>query len=211
MKKISALFSLLLFNSVFFAQTHSVSFQNEFGFTGGTYQSNGYDRTIYLNQGETIEINSFFGDNNLFTVHKADYSSGVLPQQIMSNTSAYNYSLWCNFLPCQYDYQNNFGDFVFFIRYYVYYNLNETYKVLVINNSSASIEESLIEKTKVFPNPATEFLTIEAPEYEGMIEIVDLAGRVLIQTTDKQIDVRDLAPGQYILKYASHSERFIVN
>lgn len=74
------------------------------------------------------------------------------------------------------------------------------YKILVINNenqSSASINES-----NLYPNPASNVLNI-------LFQVLDMSGRVLISTTDKQISVSDLTNGEYILKANQSTKLFI--
>ena len=55
----------------------------------------------------------------------------------------------------------------------------------------------------IFPNPATENLTIETTE-KATIEILNIAGQIIktINTTDKQtiINVENLSSGVYIIK-----------
>ena len=58
----------------------------------------------------------------------------------------------------------------------------------------------------VFPNPASDFIQIVAPDYTS-IEIVDLSGRVVISKnlhsdgTVNEVNVRNLSPGLYVIRF----------
>lgn len=59
---------------------------------------------------------------------------------------------------------------------------------------------------RIFPNPATDFLRIQnAPKLE-QVRVFDLNGRRVLQTTESEIDVRNLAPGIYIVNVYSGNE-----
>lgn len=76
----------------------------------------------------------------------------------------------------------------------------KVYSVRVTSGDPASVE-SLAEKSiSVFPNPATDFVTIEA---EGEIEIVDMKGRTVIRQVchgTTMLDISNLSKGIYYIK-----------
>ncbi|TVQ13198.1 MAG: T9SS C-terminal target domain-containing protein [Bacteroidetes bacterium] len=64
--------------------------------------------------------------------------------------------------------------------------------------------EGTSEETKVFPNPASEFVSIENPNIINLIEVYDLTGRLMVSHTPDsetyQLRVNALKAGPYILK-----------
>ncbi|MET3535393.1 T9SS-dependent choice-of-anchor J family protein [Chryseobacterium limigenitum] len=66
----------------------------------------------------------------------------------------------------------------------------------------------------IYPNPATDFLTIKSKSKIDKVEIFDGAGRKLsIELNDNKIDVRSLQSGNYVLKIGTKdgikTEKFI--
>jgi len=62
----------------------------------------------------------------------------------------------------------------------------------------------------VFPNPASEFTTINIdPNYEGQLTVVDMNGRIILQdvirknTYEHQLEVSSWPSGMYLLRYES--------
>ena len=72
----------------------------------------------------------------------------------------------------------------------------------VLDPETASLEENTIE-VSVYPNPATEYITVASDETIETIQLVSLNGTVLktIDTTSNEykVNVSDLATGQYVL------------
>ncbi|MBL4703993.1 MAG: T9SS type A sorting domain-containing protein [Flavobacteriales bacterium] len=69
--------------------------------------------------------------------------------------------------------------------------------ILNFNPSTGLTEQSVL--VKLYPNPVTEYFWIQADGYE-YCEIVDLQGRVLKYSNNKQISLSDLPAGQYIAR-----------
>ena len=201
--------TLLLINC--FAQDVNITFPNYYSFSGGYYNPTDYDKVVYLDPGETIDINSGFGSDFLFDIYKANYVTGVTPTQIYTNQATYNFNLYQNVLPCFYTFQSGFTDFVFFVIYDNYFQLKEIYKLLVINNEvfTASLDENERSDFKLFPNPVQSELKINAAFTNDNYQIMDLNGRELINTRNENIDVSQLQAGQYLLKIGSSVQRFV--
>lgn len=72
-------------------------------------------------------------------------------------------------------------------------------------------KKSELGQSRVFPNPVIDFLTADFSQNEGGQEFVIFSpdGQTLISGNDKIIDVRDLAPGVYILQAGHTKTRFI--
>ncbi|MDR2084923.1 MAG: T9SS type A sorting domain-containing protein [Bacteroidales bacterium] len=68
----------------------------------------------------------------------------------------------------------------------------------------SSIEDYIIENLNVYPNPANEYIIIDAPYDIEYIEIFNLSGklvkRVTVNTNHTRINVSDIVYGSYILK-----------
>lgn len=60
---------------------------------------------------------------------------------------------------------------------------------------------------QVFPNPATDFITIQSNQKIENIQILDLNGRLLAKSNSSKIDVRSLAKGTYLLWYELNGKK----
>jgi hypothetical protein len=76
----------------------------------------------------------------------------------------------------------------------------------------------LSDNVRVYPNPVTDFLTIETTEQNYSAYIVDMNGRTVMQMSfdgDNSVDVSQLSAGAYLLNLVSengsHTERIIIN
>ena len=101
------------------------------------------------------------------------------------------------------------------------YGLNNTFGVgengfVIFNDSNAGIIEQGIE-AKIYPNPASDFITLELDnETESLLEIYDQLGGLLYKTSlqgKKAINISRWNPGVYTLKLESNThfliEKFI--
>lgn len=92
------------------------------------------------------------------------------------------------------------------------YNVNGTDVEIdgqqVVFNVTAGVESLEIDRVKVYPNPATSFIKVEG-ETER-IALVDMAGRVVAETTEDTIDVTTLPVGNYLLNIYEGGEVRIV-
>lgn len=84
------------------------------------------------------------------------------------------------------------------------------------NSTLASNEEHLMVNTRLYPNPAASYFTIEADQWiNSDILIFDLNGRLVNRTvlngTQLTIDVSDLSAGTYVVKIGSgQSQKLII-
>lgn len=197
------LFTFLFAITSFFAvsQDFNVSLFYD-DLTGGAYQTDAYDDTVYLDLNETITIQSAFGQNNLFSVWKSDYNPSFLPyDNFMTSTGIQQY------LPYTYTFQSGFTNFVIYVRY-TNSSMNKMYKLLVINNQTSSVDDLSSFDFNVYPNPSTDFINIET-EYDGEFTIFDMSGKLVVKTEDKRIDVSFLNTGQYFIKVGSSTKIFM--
>ncbi|MEO0405444.1 MAG: T9SS type A sorting domain-containing protein, partial [Bacteroidota bacterium] len=76
--------------------------------------------------------------------------------------------------------------------------------VIVYDLDIVNVEELEANDIQLYPNPASNLLTITSKEQLGWIEIRDVQGRVLLsrRVTDltTQFDVSELAPGWYSIQ-----------
>jgi len=82
------------------------------------------------------------------------------------------------------------------------------YSLLAAINSVAtpytSAEElSAVTAASIYPNPATEVLRIQSDIAFSSVEIFDLAGMTVLQSTARDIDVQNIAVGVYVLKMST--------
>ncbi len=86
------------------------------------------------------------------------------------------------------------------------------------NTSTGTAELPYYPHVSVYPNPATEAITLHAPFRDGRpvsVTVTDLAGRTLIRealagTGTKSFDVSGLAPGVCLLKVDDGNNAFVV-
>lgn len=103
------------------------------------------------------------------------------------------------------------------------YGLNNAFGVgengfVIFNGSNAAITEQDIE-VKVYPNPASDFITLELDnETESLLKIYDQLGALLYNTSaqgNKTINISQWRPGVYTLKLESNThfliEKFVKN
>lgn len=76
---------------------------------------------------------------------------------------------------------------------------------LLMISCNTYIAKNTLESFNVFPNPATDNVTLQIDQQIHQGEIYDMTGRMAqtIQPTSKTINVSQLAPGQYVIKVRS--------
>ena len=67
--------------------------------------------------------------------------------------------------------------------------------------ASETIEQEIV----LYPNPTQDYVNIEWTEFKHAI-ITDLSGNKLIDTNQKQIDLKTLSSGIYLIKVISHED-----
>jgi hypothetical protein len=66
--------------------------------------------------------------------------------------------------------------------------------------STVGIDNSaILSNVKVYPNPTSGKLTIDAENYKG-VEVYDVSGRLIIKSSLKTIDLEEQSKGLYLLK-----------
>lgn len=76
-----------------------------------------------------------------------------------------------------------------------------TQAVNIIEKETATSIEEVINTVSVYPNPATEYIIVEAQNHNNQFIIRDLTGKAVLSTTvsgQKTIDVSSLASGYYL-------------
>jgi hypothetical protein len=85
-----------------------------------------------------------------------------------------------------------------------------------INRATLGVQDSAL-KTKnslIYPNPATDFISIKSNSKINNIEVFDMAGRKMdVKSDNNKVDVRNLTPASYIITFenneAKTTEKFI--
>lgn len=67
------------------------------------------------------------------------------------------------------------------------------------NGTTTSIEKEVVQ-SDVYPNPVTDYLNIKTNSPFEQALVYDMAGRLIIQSTDDQIDLSNLLSGNYLVK-----------
>lgn len=82
--------------------------------------------------------------------------------------------------------------------------------VQVTINPASAIVEFEDPSIRVFPNPATEYLTITSKDGRGNTQLFDLAGALVLSSSSSILDVRSLQPGMYILNHQTDTGRKVL-
>ncbi|ASK29485.1 hypothetical protein CEY12_04920 [Chryseobacterium sp. T16E-39] len=87
----------------------------------------------------------------------------------------------------------------------------DNYTLVATNNAVLNTKEAAVEENNilVYPNPATDFITIQAKSQITKVEIVDRAGRSINAKLDNnKIDLKNLLPGTYVLTIETEGGKF---
>lgn len=76
----------------------------------------------------------------------------------------------------------------------------------VLEENKLSVADSNSVKLKLYPNPATDILKIDGIKTLDKVRIFDMSGKMVKEVTTKDIDIKSLAPGQYIVNVYSGKE-----
>ncbi|MDB4089422.1 T9SS type A sorting domain-containing protein [Flavobacteriales bacterium] len=80
-------------------------------------------------------------------------------------------------------------------------------KIIVLDSTSTGIPEVQMVHYAIYPNPATDILTIEGLKNTG--EIYNLIGKKVMDINSPTINVKALPKGKYIVKVGNYSSVFI--
>jgi len=76
-----------------------------------------------------------------------------------------------------------------------------------ITDGLVSIKNELTTNISVYPNPATDFITIDG--YRGFVRIYNMYGQKVIETELNHIDISDLSSGTYFLEANKDIFKFV--
>ncbi len=88
------------------------------------------------------------------------------------------------------------GDISASVEIWRFFSRYSTTRLLAVNNPSTAGTQPL----QLAPNPARDYVELNTA---GSTRIYDLAGRLLLQSSEHRVDVRGLASGIYILEHVS--------
>ena len=150
-----------------------------------------YEKSFQVGYGETLNDFFTFEFDSSFTVSGTFYIGW---QQITDD-----------FLNIGFDRNRNNNDKLFYNLNGVWYNSSFEGSLMMRPLFGDDISTSLplinnaISEIKIYPNPATDFITIETkPEIRNFEAIIfDNMGRIVLQSSQIQINTRDLTPGLY--------------
>lgn len=86
----------------------------------------------------------------------------------------------------------------------IWYADADAHEIVVINGNPLTIEEEAQATISFYPNPANDLLNLRLPNSTEQIQIVDLAGRVVLNqakhfSNQEILSISNLLPGQYII------------
>jgi len=99
-------------------------------------------------------------------------------------------------------------------------SFNSNGKVLdhTMTISSSTLATDHVSKVdlQIYPNPATDFVSLKSTDKVTNVEVFDLSGkRIELPLLNNQLDVRSLAKGVYVLKIttgkASYQKKLVKN
>jgi len=115
-------------------------------------------------------------------------------------TSQGNISFYACFVAANNDGMNDPGDEVY-------------YEKITISPSAVSIAENMNLTISLYPNPAINYLTVYSAMELGTVTILNFMGQKVLEKTSanrvEQMDITELAPGNYILSAGGSKLRFI--
>lgn len=84
-------------------------------------------------------------------------------------------------------------------------NSNNTFVLRSVNNALLSSEEIVVDKWKLFPNPAKDEIFVDGEELSLKYKIYDLSGRIVDENSLKnsKINISNLSNGIYIVELAN--------
>lgn len=59
----------------------------------------------------------------------------------------------------------------------------------------------------IFPNPAHDYIQVQQDNFQGILKLLDLNGKVLFETTQNRIHIAHLTSGIYFLQYTSRQDK----
>jgi hypothetical protein len=71
------------------------------------------------------------------------------------------------------------------------------------------VEEVEALNMAVYPNPATDYIMVEAQSFES-VQIYDMTGRLVLTSTESKIDVRSLETGVYFVRVNGNTTKLVV-
>jgi hypothetical protein len=91
-----------------------------------------------------------------------------------------------------------------------HYNCTDIFYVgiddVTITQSTLAVSDSQKNQIKIYPNPSSDFITIENVEDLKTVRIFDLTGKLVKQTQAKEINIQNFAKGQYIMNVYTGNE-----
>lgn len=81
---------------------------------------------------------------------------------------------------------------------------------IFVTTTSINDIESDNSNFSIYPNPATDVINVKS-DISGNYQIIDINGKILVNTTDKSININELSPGQYFLRVGNSTQPFIKN
>jgi Secretion system C-terminal sorting domain len=94
------------------------------------------------------------------------------------------------------------------------YGLDDCWLLKINTAANSLVESNEMNQFNLFPNPTSNHISIETAE-EGKTEILDVTGKIVFETEEKNITINSLKPAMYLVRFTSKngsqsSQRLIV-
>lgn len=83
-------------------------------------------------------------------------------------------------------------------------------KITFGSHSGSSLEDATVGTLRFYPNPSTDFITIDGLQHATHVRIYTRSGLLVLSTMDSQIDVSSLVPGVYVLQVGEQCFKIII-
>ncbi len=100
------------------------------------------------------------------------------------------------------------NDFTNSVTYTIEAENGETQDWIVTVNVATSINQLSADKFSIFPNPTDGKIYIETSERIKKISVLDIRGKIILETTKNKIDLTNYETGTYILKIKTKNSIF---
>ncbi|MEN9743355.1 MAG: hypothetical protein RLZZ65_1160 [Bacteroidota bacterium] len=76
--------------------------------------------------------------------------------------------------------------------------------IKVLKDDPVAVENHVLSNLEVYPNPTAQWLTIKSKEAIQSVTVLDLSGKIILESNSPVLDLQNLISGTYILELVSN-------